>query len=82
MIDEMSYTDLACERRRADTDIKGIEYRKTAVSAGKWERITVSSIEGAASIGRPMGIYDTLHLTRMDLMDLNSIDDAKEEAQA
>ena len=79
MKDQNVYTDLALERRRADTTLPGVEYRKTTVRCGIWERITVTSIEGAASIGRPAGIYDTLLLPRMDLMDLDSIDDASDE---
>ena len=82
MIDDNSYTDLACERRRADISLPGVEYKKTQTSSGTWERITISSVEGAASIGRPVGIYDTLMLPRMDLMDLDSIDDAKDEVRA
>lgn len=73
------YTDLACERRRADTSVDGIEYKKTRVCCGIWEKIAVSSREGALSIGKPMGIYNTLHLPRMDLMDNAAINDAKDE---
>ena len=54
------YTDLACERRRADLNVRGIDYRREKGICGIWERIRVSSPEGARSIGRPMGIYNTL----------------------
>ncbi len=73
------YTDLACERRRADTSIAGVEYRKERASCGVWERVEIKSSEGAASIGRPIGIYDTLLLPRMDLLDNASVDEAKTE---
>ncbi len=73
------YTDLALERRRADTSLSGIEYKKEIGIYGIWERITVSSEEGARSIGKPMGIYDTLQITRMDLLDEESIEDSVDE---
>ena len=73
------YTDLAAERRRADTDIPGVEYRRDRAGVGSWERIKISSEEGAKSIGRPIGRYDTLNLRRMDELTEDEIDDAKEE---
>ena len=73
------YTDLAVERRRADTSIEGVEYKREIGIFGVWERIKISSAEGAQSIGRPMGIYDTLQTSRMDLLDDESKEDAKEE---
>ena len=72
-------TDLACERRRADTNIRGVEYRKEENINGIWERIRISSEEGAKAIGRPKGYYDTLTLPRMDLMDFEELMGAKEE---
>lgn len=72
-------TDLACERRRADTNISGVEYRKEENINGIWERIHISSEEGARAIGRPKGYYDTLTLPRMDLMDFEELMGAKEE---
>ena len=78
---DFPYTDLAAERRRADTDIPGVEYRREVNSIGEWERIEISSEEGARSIGRPMGIYDTLNISRMDLLDSESIEDAREEVR-
>ncbi len=82
MLDKNMYTDLALERRRVDTALDGVEYKKSKAGVGTWERITISSLEGASSIGRPMGIYDTLILPRVDLLDLDSIDEAKDEISA
>ncbi len=73
------YTDLACERRRADLKVEGVEYRKEENICGIWEKIHISSDEGARSIGRPVGYYDTLTLPRMDLMDFEEIMSVKEE---
>ncbi len=73
------YTDLAIERRRAETDIPGIDYRRERTAGGVWERISITSNEGAKSIGRPMGCYDTLNTRRIDTLDPDDIDDAKEE---
>ena len=72
-------SDLAVERRRADTDIPGVSYRRERTVGGVWERIGISSEEGARSIGRPVGIYDTLNLRKMDTLDPSALDDAKEE---
>ena len=76
---DMPYTDLATERRRADLEIPGVEYSKESCRIGCWERIRISTKEGAQSIGKPMGLYDTLHLCRMDMMDYDRIEDAKNE---
>ncbi len=73
------YTDLALERRRADTSLTGVEYKKELGIYGVWERIKISSEEGARSIGKPMGIYDTLETSRMDLLDNETIADASDE---
>ena len=72
-------SDLALERRRADTDASGIDYREVKADIGKWEKISISSELGARSIGRPMGYYDTLTLPRMDTLSPDEIDDAKNE---
>lgn len=72
-------SDLAVERRRADLSCGGIEYREERTVIGKWERIRITSEEGAKSIGRPKGHYDTLTLPRMDELDFGEIDDAKNE---
>lgn len=76
---DFPYTDLACERRRADVELKGVEYRREQSIGGSWERIKITSKEGADAIGRPMGIYDTLEVGRMDLMDTEAIADAADE---
>ena len=73
------YTDLACERRRADTDIDGVDYKREIGIGGNWERMKITTRAGAESIGRPMGIYDTLQLGRMDLLDAEGLDDAADE---
>ncbi len=72
-------SDLALERRRVDTELPGVEYRRERADIGSWERIKIKSEEGALSIGRPMGIYDTLTLPRMCELDCDEIDDAKNE---
>ena len=74
-----SYTDLAVERRRADTSVRGIEYSRLECSVGEWENVRVFSDEGARCIGRPCGNYDTLSLGRMDLLSDDEIADATEE---
>ncbi|MBQ8320841.1 MAG: GPR endopeptidase [Clostridia bacterium] len=71
--------DLACERRRADTALRGVDYKREVTPYGVWEKIKISSVEGAKSIGRPIGTYDTLELERLDLIDSESIEDAKME---
>ena len=76
---DFPYTDLAAERRRADTDVRGVDYKREAGLYGVWERIRISSDEGAQSIGRPKGLYDTLIVDRMDLIDEESVEDAKDE---
>ena len=73
------YTDLACERRRADTSVLGVDYKKELGIVGEWERIRISSPEGAESIGRPIGSYNTLCLERMDLLEEDAIEDAADE---
>lgn len=76
---DFPYTDLACERRRANVSIDGVDYKKEVGIGGVWERIRISSAEGEKSIGRPRGIYDTLKVQRMDLIDEESIEDAQDE---
>lgn len=72
-------SDLAAERRRADAAISGVEFRRDKTDGGVWERLVISSEEGARSIGRPMGIYDTLNLSPMCEMDCDEVEDAKNE---
>ena len=74
-----AYTDLACERRRADTSDPGVKYSKERATCGIWERIEIKTERAARSIERPCGFYDTLLLPRMDLLDKASIDDAERE---
>ena len=73
------YTDLAIERRRADTDIKGVEYTSSECDAGVWECVRIFSEEGARNIGRPCGKYFTFTTGRMDLLGEEEIEDATEE---
>ncbi len=61
-------TDLAAERRQADTDIAGVEFRREDFGAVALERITVSSEEGARALGRPQGHYHTLTTGRMETL--------------
>ncbi len=72
------YTDLAVERRRADTDIRGVEYTSSECEVGVWECIRIYSDEGARSIGRPRGSYSTLNIGRMDLISEEEVDEASE----
>ncbi len=78
---DFPYTDLAAERRRADTDVEGVFYEREPVTVGEWERIEITSDEGARSIGRPIGIYDTLNTLRLDLFDSETREDAAEEVR-
>lgn len=72
------YTDLAVERRRADTSERGVEYTSYECDGGIWECVRIFSEEGARSIGRPCGRYDTLNTGRMDLLGEDEIGDATE----
>ena len=73
------YTDLACERRRADESLPDVHSRREACSVGAWERIEIVGEEGARSLGRPIGFYDTLLLERFDLLDEASAELIKDE---
>ena len=75
----MPYTDLAAERRRADLSESGIEYQKEQQGEFVWERIRVTSPAGERSIGRPMGVYNTLNTERSDLLDGDALKDAGKE---
>ena len=79
---DLPYTDLALERHRADISLPGVEYSKERVSVGWLERIKISTKIGAESIGRPMGLYDTLSMRRMDLLDSVEILDAADTVAA
>ncbi len=72
-------TDLALERRRADTECEGIRLTKDKINGFLWERLEVNSYEGEKELGRPRGNYDTLTTMNMDMMDEGEIEDAAEE---
>lgn len=72
-------SDLAAERRRADTSVGGVDYKAERCCVGSWEHVKISTEEGARSIGRPIGNYRTLNTPRLDLLDLDGIEDAKNE---
>lgn len=73
------YTDLAIERRRAELDVEGVAYTSKETEGGVWECIRIFTEEGAKSIGRPIGHYDTLNTGRLDLLGDDEIDYATEE---
>ena len=73
------YTDLACERRRADLNSAGIDYKRERNINGVWERIKITSEEGAMAIGKPIGIYDSLHTARLDKIGYEEIMGVTEE---
>ena len=76
---KMTNSDLACERRRAGIGANGIVFKKESLGAYTWERLTVTSEEGAKSIGRPIGSYNTLNIPSMSLLDDADIADAANE---
>ena len=76
---DLPYTDLALERHRADLSLPGVEYSKEETSYGSLERIKISSKSGAESIGRPIGLYDTISTKRMDLLDSTEIPDLADQ---
>lgn len=53
-------TDLACERRRADLSVPGVDYNESEEAGFGVTRLRVSSAEGAKEIGRPEGTYLTV----------------------
>lgn len=75
---ESFYTDLASERRRADSSIEGVDFKQFACSVGIWDRVKIRSDVGAKVIGRPMGTYDTLNTERLDLFDEEGLLDVQE----
>ena len=78
----LPYTDIAVERHRVDTTLPGVEYTKKKIATGTYERIRISTKIGAESIGKPMGLYDTLTFKRFDLMDNDEILDSADELAA
>ncbi len=73
------FTDLATERRRANTECDGVDYTKKKVGCGIWETVRIKNEKGAESIGRPEGVYATLNLERMDNLDDGETIDATDE---
>ena len=77
---ENSYdSDLAMERKRASTFVDGVDYRRDVCMGGVWERLKITSAAGEKNIGRPIGLYDTLTLPRLDTIMPDDIEDAKDE---
>lgn len=72
-------SDLALERRRASTYVEGVDYKRDVCIGGVWERLKITSAAGERSIGRPMGLYDTLNVPRLDEILPDDIEDAKDE---
>ncbi len=58
--DHYPHTDLACERMQADTALPGVDYREEEREGCRISRLSVTSPEGAASIGKPEGSYVTM----------------------
>ena len=52
-------TDLAAERTKANTALRGVRLEKTEDGGIETEVLTVTSDEGATSIGKPIGVYTT-----------------------
>ncbi len=77
--DDCLESDLALERRKASTYVEGVEYKRDVCIGGVWERLKITSEAGERNIGRPIGMYDTLTLPRMDTIMPEDIEDAKEE---
>ena len=76
---EYAASDLATERRRVDSTLSGIDYKVMESQGGTWELIRITDEEGARSIGRPVGIYDTLNTGRIDLLSDEEIADVQDE---
>lgn len=72
-------SDLAMERRRASTYVEGVDYKRDVCIGGVWERLKITSEAGEKNVGRPIGLYDTLTLPRMDTIMPDDIEDAKDE---
>ena len=72
-------SDLAMERRKASTYVEGVEYKRDVCLGGVWERLKITSEAGEKNVGRPIGLYDTLTIPRMDTIMPDDIEDAKDE---
>lgn len=57
-------SDLAEERRRADTSLPGVAYDEKVKDGIRVSRLRVTSAEGEKSIGKPMGKYLTFTFSR------------------
>lgn len=75
-------SDLATERRKADISIPGVKFEKDKEGVFSWERITITSEEGAKSIGRPCGIYNTFSCQTMQFLSDSLIEEASSEISA
>lgn len=73
------YTDMATERRKADIELDGVEYKKYNSDGGVWEDIHIHSEPGERSIGKPKGSYYTLSTERLDLLSVAEGFDTQEE---
>ena len=72
-------SDLAMERRKASTYVEGVDYKRDVCIGGVWERLKITSSAGEKNVGRPIGLYDTLTLPRLDTIMPDDIEDAKDE---
>lgn len=72
-------SDLAMERKKVSTYVEGVDYKRDVSIGGVWERLKITSEEGAKNIGRPIGLYDTLTVPRMDNILPEDVEDAKDE---
>ena len=72
-------SDLAMERRKASTYVEGVDYKRDVCIGGVWERLKITSAAGEKNVGRPIGLYDTLTLPRLDTIMPDDIEDAKDE---
>lgn len=77
--DNSPNSDLACERRRADVAMSGIQFRTEGMGAYRWERLSVTTAEAAEAIGRPIGNYNTLNIPELSTLDDADIADAANE---
>lgn len=76
---DFPHTDLALERKRCDVELPGVYYTKESLRSAQWERLKVTTKSGAESIGRPIGLYNTLNTERMDLLYGAALDEAKDQ---
>ena len=77
--DKSPNSDLACERRRADVAMSGIQFRTEGIGAYRWEKLSVTTDEAAETIGRPIGSYNTLNIPELSTLDDADIADAANE---